>query len=81
MDAAVERRMLVRTTWASHVRSRGMDASTDRTVVRFILGKPRPEWERRVALEMQGMSTTWMKSRASEYLSESILSESQYWGT
>ncbi|KAG8894334.1 hypothetical protein FRB99_001346, partial [Tulasnella sp. 403] len=53
MDAAVERRMLVRTTWASHVRSRGMDAATDRTVVRFILGKPRVEWERRVGLEMQ----------------------------
>lgn len=55
MDAAVERRMLVRTSWASHVRSRGMDGATDRTVVRFVLGKPRPEWERRVALEMQGM--------------------------
>ncbi|KIO25806.1 hypothetical protein M407DRAFT_24861 [Tulasnella calospora MUT 4182] len=53
MDAAVERRMLVRTSWASHVRSRGMDGATDRTVVRFILGRPRPEWERRVALEMQ----------------------------
>ncbi|KAG8941709.1 hypothetical protein FRC04_004122 [Tulasnella sp. 424] len=30
-----------------------MDAATDRTVVRFILGRPRPESERRVALEMQ----------------------------
>lgn len=53
MDAAVERRMLVRTTWASHVRSRGLDDGTDRTVVRFILGKPKREWERRIQLEMQ----------------------------
>ncbi|KAG8922959.1 hypothetical protein FRC02_011499 [Tulasnella sp. 418] len=53
MDAAVERRMLVRTTWASHYRSRGVDGSTDRTIVRFVLGKPRKEWERRIQLEMQ----------------------------
>ncbi|KAG8882600.1 hypothetical protein FRB98_003576 [Tulasnella sp. 332] len=53
MDAAVERRMLIRTTYASHVRSRGLDAATDRTVLRFILGKPKREWERRIQLEMQ----------------------------
>ncbi|KAG9005944.1 hypothetical protein FRB94_001072 [Tulasnella sp. JGI-2019a] len=53
MDAAVERRMLIRTTYASHVRSRGLDAATDRTVLRFILGTPKREWERRIQLEMQ----------------------------
>ena len=59
MDSAFERRMLVRTTWASHPRSRdgagdGDDgAGTSRTVVRFILGQPRKEWERRVKLEME----------------------------
>lgn len=62
VDSAFERRMLVRTTWASHPRSReGADSSdggagTSRTIVRFILGQPRKEWERRVLLEMQGMS-------------------------
>ncbi|KAI0375052.1 hypothetical protein BV20DRAFT_934269 [Pilatotrama ljubarskyi] len=58
MDTAVERRMYVRSTWANHVRSReGAGAGdggvgTSRTVVRFILGQPRKDWERRVQLEM-----------------------------
>jgi hypothetical protein len=51
--------MLVRTTWASHPRSRdgagpGDDGTgTSRTIVRFILGQPRKDWERRVKLEME----------------------------
>ena len=51
--------MLVRTTWASHPRSRdgagpGDDgAGTSRTIVRFILGQPRKDWERQVKLEME----------------------------
>ncbi|KAJ3497877.1 hypothetical protein NMY22_g19656 [Coprinellus aureogranulatus] len=62
IDSAFERRMLVRTTWASHPRSRdgavGGDEGrgTSRTVVRFILGLPRKDWERRVKLEMESMS-------------------------
>ncbi|KAI0778237.1 hypothetical protein BD413DRAFT_464972 [Trametes elegans] len=59
MDTAVERRMLVRSTWANHVRSRegagdgDGGVGTSRTVVRFILGQPRKDWERRVKLEME----------------------------
>ncbi|CDO71606.1 Glycosyltransferase Family 31 protein [Trametes cinnabarina] len=59
MDTAVERRMLVRSTWANHVRSRegagdgDGGIGTSRTVVRFILGQPRKDWERRVRLEME----------------------------
>ncbi|KAJ8454975.1 hypothetical protein ONZ51_g12714 [Trametes cubensis] len=51
--------MLVRSTWANHVRSRegaGVGdggLGTSRTVVRFILGQPRKDWERRVKLEME----------------------------
>lgn len=62
IDSAFERRMLVRTTWASHPRSRdgavGGDEGrgTSRTVVRFILGLPRKDWERRVKLEMESTS-------------------------
>lgn len=58
IDSGFERRMLVRTTWASHPRSRdgagrGDDGvGTSRTVVRFIMGQPRKDWERRVKLEM-----------------------------
>jgi hypothetical protein len=61
MDSAFERRMLVRTTWASHPRSRDGagdgdgGAGTSRTIVRFILGQPRREWERRIGLEMERM--------------------------
>ncbi|KDQ16752.1 glycosyltransferase family 31 protein [Botryobasidium botryosum FD-172 SS1] len=53
IDSGVERRMLVRSTWASHHKSRGTDGGTDRTVVRFVIGTPRAEWERRVKLEME----------------------------
>ncbi|KAF9457075.1 hypothetical protein BDZ94DRAFT_1274185 [Collybia nuda] len=59
IDSGFERRMLVRTTWASHPRSRNGagegDASrgTSRTIVRFILGQPRKDWERRIKLEME----------------------------
>lgn len=59
MDSALERRMLIRTTWASHPRSRngagaGDDGfGTSRTVVRFILGQPRNGWGRRIQTEME----------------------------
>ncbi|KAH9950373.1 hypothetical protein B0H21DRAFT_868651 [Amylocystis lapponica] len=59
VDNAVERRMLVRSTWASHNRSRngagaGDDGvGTSRTVVRFILGQPSQEWTRRIQLEAE----------------------------
>ncbi|KAF8350082.1 glycosyltransferase family 31 protein [Amanita rubescens] len=58
IDSAFERRMLIRTTWASHPRSRNGagdgdgSAGTSRTVVRFILGQPRKDYERRIKLEM-----------------------------
>jgi hypothetical protein len=55
MDSGLERRMFVRTTFANHERSR-VDNGTSRTVVRFILGKPRPEWERRIQLEAESVS-------------------------
>jgi len=54
MDSSLERRMLIRTTWATHPRSRngageGDDGmGTSRTVVRFILGQPRKGWERSI---------------------------------
>ena len=59
MDSAFERRQLIRSTWASHERSRGGASAehglnnTSRTVVRFILGQPRKDWERRIRLEHQ----------------------------
>jgi len=59
VDQAMERRMLIRSTWARHPRSRhgaespSEDKSTDRTIVRFILGKPSAKWERRIQLEME----------------------------
>jgi hypothetical protein len=53
MDSGLERRMFVRQTFANHERSR-VDNGTSRTIVRFILGKPRPEWERRIQLEAEG---------------------------
>ncbi len=58
IDTAVERRMYVRSTWAQHVRSRegagdgDGGVGTSRTIVRFIMGQPRKEWERQVQLEM-----------------------------
>ncbi|KAG8698629.1 hypothetical protein FRC08_005796 [Ceratobasidium sp. 394] len=59
MDSAFERRQLIRSTWASHERSRGGTSgeqglnNTSRTVVRFILGQPRKDWARRIKLEQQ----------------------------
>lgn len=59
MDTAFERRTLIRSTYASHPRSRdgagGGDGGvgTSRTVVRFVMGKPRKEWERRIQLEQE----------------------------
>ncbi|KAH7916449.1 glycosyltransferase family 31 protein [Hygrophoropsis aurantiaca] len=59
MDSGFERRMLIRTTWAGHPRSRngagaGDDGKgTSRTLVRFILGQPRKGWERRIQTEME----------------------------
>ena len=52
--------MLIRSSWASHPRSRNGagdgdgGAGTSRTVVRFIMGQPRKTWERRVRVEMEG---------------------------
>ena len=60
MDSSSERRMLIRSTWATHPRSRNGaghgDAGdgTSRTIVRFIMGQPRKTWERRIRLEMEG---------------------------
>ncbi|KAF8526016.1 hypothetical protein BU17DRAFT_83519 [Hysterangium stoloniferum] len=57
VDSAIERRMLIRSTWASHERSRSGAGTgdggngTSRTIVRFVLGKPRSDWERRIQLE------------------------------
>lgn len=59
IDSAFERRQLVRSTWASHPRSRhgagmGDDGQgTSRTLVRFVLAQPRKDWERRIKLEME----------------------------
>ncbi|KAI0726174.1 hypothetical protein C8Q72DRAFT_753303, partial [Fomitopsis betulina] len=58
MDNAVERRMLIRSSWANHQRSRDGAGEgdggigTSRTIVRFILGEPSSEWARRIRLEM-----------------------------
>ncbi|KAF8922596.1 hypothetical protein CPB85DRAFT_1268279 [Mucidula mucida] len=58
IDSAFERRSLIRSTWASHDRSRngagdGDDGmGTSRTVIRFILGQPGRDWERQIKLEM-----------------------------
>ena len=67
MDSAVQRRMLVRSTWASHERSRngagaGDDGhGTSRTIVRFVLGKPRSGWEERIQLEAESKSFIFAK--------------------
>ena len=59
MDSVIERRMLVRSTWASHIRSRNGAGEgdgglgTSRTVVRFIVGRPRSSWEKRLQLEAE----------------------------
>ena len=58
-DSAVERRMLIRNTWASQERSRfgagegDGGNGTSRTIVRFVLGKPRSSWVRRIQLESE----------------------------
>lgn len=67
MDAAVERRMHIRTTFASHPRSRNGAGEgdggegTSRTIVRFILGQPRKDWERRIQLEMESTCFDFLK--------------------
>lgn len=55
--AGHQRRQLIRSTWASHPKSRGgadgksrLEA-TSRTVVRFIVGAPTPSLERKLGLE------------------------------
>ncbi|QRW20851.1 glycosyltransferase family 31 protein [Rhizoctonia solani] len=54
---STQRRQLIRSTWASHPRSRGgVDGHSDlegtsRTVVKFIIGAPSPSAERRLRLE------------------------------
>lgn len=54
--------MLVRSTYASHYRSRHGAGNADdglgtsRTIVRFILGQPRKDWERRIQLEQDSTS-------------------------
>ncbi|KAK0465053.1 glycosyltransferase family 31 protein [Desarmillaria tabescens] len=59
IDSAFERRSLIRSTWASHPRSREGAGSgdngvgTSRSVVRFILGQPRKDWEQQIQLEME----------------------------
>jgi hypothetical protein len=50
IDSGYERRMMIRNSYASHPSSR-IDG-TERTILRFVMGRPRPEWERRVGLEM-----------------------------
>jgi hypothetical protein len=53
---------MIRSTWASHKRSRygagegDGGFGTSRTIVRFILGVPSKDWERRVMLEMESAS-------------------------
>ncbi|SJL05639.1 uncharacterized protein ARMOST_08985 [Armillaria ostoyae] len=59
IDSAFERRSLIRSTWASHPRSRegagpgDNGVGTSRSVVRFILGQPRKDWEQQIQLEME----------------------------
>lgn len=61
VDTAFERRMMIRSTWADHHRSRhgagegDNGVGTSRTVVRFILGQPRKHRERSIRLEMESM--------------------------
>lgn len=59
LDSSFERRQLIRSTWAGHKRSRygagegDGGLGTSRTIVRFILGQPSKDWERRIMLEME----------------------------
>ncbi|CAL1695729.1 unnamed protein product [Somion occarium] len=58
IDTGIERRMSIRLTYASHARSRegagkgDGGLGTSRTIIRFILGQPRKDWERRIQLEI-----------------------------
>lgn len=58
-DESVERRAMVRDSFASHPRSRNgaglgdHGAGTSKTIVRFIIGRPRRSMQRQVDLEMQ----------------------------
>ena len=62
LDSSFERRQLIRSTWAGHKRSRygagegDGGLCTSRTIVRFILGQPSKDWERRIMLEMESES-------------------------
>ncbi|KAM0753266.1 hypothetical protein T439DRAFT_378965 [Meredithblackwellia eburnea MCA 4105] len=55
VDAAFERRQLIRTTYVAHTKP--IDPATGRPAqnvqVKFILGRPEPRYARRVALEME----------------------------
>ncbi|KAJ7071054.1 glycosyltransferase family 31 protein [Mycena amicta] len=59
VDSAFQRRSLVRTTWANHAHSRNgagpgdRGVGTSRTIVRFVMGEPKKDWERRIQLEME----------------------------
>jgi hypothetical protein len=59
IDSAFERRSLIRTSWASHIRSRNgaldddQGDGTSRTIVRFVIGQPKKDYERRIQLEME----------------------------
>lgn len=68
IDSAFERRALIRSTWASHPRSRegagpgDNGVGTSRSVVRFILGQPRKDWEQQIQLEMErAYSFRWLQ--------------------
>jgi hypothetical protein len=50
-DAAMERRNLIRRTYASHARSRVN--GTESVTLRFVMGQPRQHYERLVKLEME----------------------------
>ena len=64
LDSSFERRQLIRSTWAGHKRSRygagegDGGFGTSRTIVRFILGVPSKDWERRIMLEMESTSSS-----------------------
>lgn len=59
VDSAFERRMIARTTWASHARSRAGaypgdgGRGTSRLIVRFVIGRPRKEFAQRVRMEQE----------------------------
>lgn len=56
-DSAFERRMLIRSTWASGDVWRGRQGQgLTSTRVRFILGKPKSGWEELVRIEMESES-------------------------